>query len=125
MRVPRYILLPLFLVLSLVAARAHTAPLPPIPSHVFSRWGPVPVHLVKHVVCGNPTPVGTIGCYNAIERRIQIADTLDLRWKTYVLEHEIVHVALRDMNISFDNRMDEDRIADALGKYRLWAAEAR
>ena len=128
MRVPRYILLPLFLVLSLVAARADTAPLPPIPSHVFSRHGPVPVFMVKAIVCPDSTgvtPRRVIGCFNGMARTIQIADTLDIRTATFVLEHEICHLAFRDEPLTFDHRADEERVCNALGRYRLWSAEAR
>jgi hypothetical protein len=120
----RFILLPAFLALSLVAA-STTAPLPPIPTSVYSRYGAVPVDMVKQVVCGDPTPPRVIGCYNSQERRIQIADTLELRIQTFVLYHEVCHLMMREGNVIFSDRQDEDNVCNAVGRYRLWEMESR
>lgn len=123
---PRFIILPAFLALSLLAARPHHQ-LPPLPAFVFSRGGPVPVKLVKVVDCPmgpeKVTPPNVIGCYTASTHTIQISDSLNAEWQQYVLGHEIFHVAARDEGIPYVGALEE-AYATAWGKYRLAEAVA-
>ena len=118
---PRYLLLPAFLCVSLLAARSYRAPLPPLPATVWSRNGPVTVVRVSKVVCGPLDPTTVIGCFSASngERRIQIADTLTLVYATFVLMHEKAHVAAWDAGLVFDNPEDGERIANVMARYQL------
>lgn len=124
----RWLTIPALLALSVLGAAPRRAPLPPLPTTVYSRWGPVPVLRVRVVDCpdsSGATPAGVIGCYTGRERRIQIADTLSLRWQHFVLEHEKVHVAFRDVNARFDDPKDEERVAWVVARYRLGELEGR
>lgn len=118
----RFLLVPAFLALSLLAARPHHRGLPPLPAFVFSRGGPVPVKLVKAVDCPmgpeRITPPNVIGCYSSITRVIQIADSLNADWQNFVLAHELVHVAARDEGLPYAGILEE-AYATAWGKYRL------
>lgn len=118
----RFIILPAFLALSLMAARPHHQGLPPIPPFVFSRGGPVPVKLVKVVDCPmgpeHVTPPNVIGCYSAATHLIQISDSLSPEWATFVLYHEMVHVSARDDGLPYSG-IAEEAYATAWGRYRL------
>ena len=118
---PRWFLLPAFLCASLLAARSFRAPLPPLPTTVFSRYGPVKVDRVTRVECGNLPSEKVVGCFSAKlgERRIQIADTLSLVVATFVLFHEKAHVAAWDYGMVFDDPEDAERVANAMARYQL------
>lgn len=120
----RFIILPAFLALSLLAA--HRGGLPDLPATVYSRYGPVPVTRVRVVVCPDSTgktDPRTIGCFGGADRIIQIADTLDARWSWAVLFHEETHIAFRDVNLRFDVKEDEERIAWVVARWRLGELE--
>lgn len=117
----RFLLAPV-LALCVLAARPPRQGLPPIPAVVFSRGGPISVKLVKVVDCPmgpeRVTPPNVIGCYSAIPHIIQIADTLSAEWQTFVLAHELVHVAARDDGLPYAGILEE-AYATAWGRYRL------
>lgn len=128
----RLLLVPLLvplLALSVLGAAPRRAPLPPLPTTAYSRYGPVRVERVVDVVCPSDstgvTPVGTLACFSTADRRIQIVDTLDLRFATFALEHEKVHVAFRDLHVNFDDPKDEERVASIIARYRLGELESR
>jgi hypothetical protein len=121
----RTLAIPAFLALSLVAA-STTDPLPPIPQTVYSRYGPVPVELVKVVECpdtSGTTPTGVIGCYNSKSRKVTLADTLTLRWQQLTLGHEKCHIAMRDVNVIYSDKSDEERVCWIVARYRLGELE--
>lgn len=121
----RFLLVPL-LALSVLGAAPRRSPLPPLPETVYSRYGPIPVVRVHAVVCGDSVAsIGVIGCYMSVQRVVQIADTLDLRWQHFVLEHEKVHIAMRDVNVRFDDPNDEERVAWVVARYRIGELESR
>lgn len=119
----RWLVVPALLALSVMGAAPRHAELPPLPAFVYSRYGPVPVVRTPVVVCGDPTPPNVVGCYSATEHRIQIADSLDIRFATFVLEHEKFHVAMRDLHVEFDDSTSEDRLANVVARYRLGELE--
>lgn len=122
----RWLLAPL-LALAVLGAAPHNPPLPELPNTVYSRYGPVPVTLVKVVVCpdsSGTTPPRIVGCYTSGGvRTIQIADTLSLWWKHFVLGHEVCHVAMRDVGATFDVRSDEEKVCWIMGRYRVGELE--
>jgi hypothetical protein len=91
-------------------------PLPEFPKWVPTQKGVVPVVLVKHLHC-NGLPA--YGCYLYAPPTIQVEDTLPawLRWK--ILRHEIVHAAIHNAGLSFDNRDEENMIADAMALQQI------
>jgi hypothetical protein len=116
------------LCLSLLAASSWQTPLPPIPATVYSRYGPVPVEMVKVVECpdsSGTTPVGVIACYNSKSRRVTIADTLSPRWAQFVLGHEQCHIAFRDVGAVFQIREEEEKICWVMARWRLGDLETR
>lgn len=118
-------LLPALLALSVMGASVQPASLPPLPPFVYSRYGPVPVLRVPVVICGDASPATVIGCYSATTHRIQIADSLPLRFATFVLYHEEFHVAMRDVGATFDDPTSEDKIANIVAAWRLGDQEWR
>lgn len=105
------------------AAPAHGT-YPAIPEFVYSRWGPVPVKLVHPVLCGD-TLKQFIGCFSLRPAPlVQVDDLIDLRQQRFVLEHEKIHVAMRSMNVQFEDPNAEDILANVVAAYRIGELDA-
>jgi hypothetical protein len=92
--------------------------IPAFPAWVPSRYGPVPITLVHHLVCRvDGVDYPAYGCfYGAPPRHIEIEDTLSPLRKLRYLRHETFHMAIRDAGLKFDQPDDEDKVAEAVAE---------
>jgi hypothetical protein len=70
--------------------------LPPLPSHIPSLKGPVPVYLVEAVPCG------AWGYWEPEGRTISVQAKLTILDQWHTLFHEAIHMALADADVSDD-----------------------
>lgn len=107
----------LLLVFVLASSSAHVGPLPPIPSSAPTAVGPIPIRRVMHLVCNG---VPSSGCFHGDDGPfIEVQDSIALTVAWQSLEHELVHATLYLNNIVFDDRKDEDKIAEAVANQRV------
>ncbi len=101
-----------------LALAVVVAPLPPIPSHVPSALGPVPVLAIRGLAC-NAKPA--LGCFDAARRVIAIEAELPLVTAWVTLIHERVHVTMWDsgLHTALGDDVLEDAIADAIATARV------
>lgn len=95
--------------------------LPGLPPFVWSPTGPVPVLRTNPVPCG--PIVGALACFHqdSLVREIIVSDTLPLLAAWFALEHERVHLQLRDEGVGFQFPEVEEAVASAIARQRLYA----
>jgi hypothetical protein len=91
-------------------------PLPEFPKWVPTQKGVVPVVLVHHLKCNT---IPALGCYIYAPPTIQIEDTLVLWQRWRYLRHEMFHATMHAAGITFEDRGEENEVAEAMAVQQL------